>query len=116
MKGDYYYTPVPNRVFSWMAEYKLSGVEIRLLLHIIRCTRGWIQSGGGRKKRDWIAHSQFVKYCSMSDRSVTKGIQSLIDKKLIKATDSVGNDLSIPNKRKFAMRVFYELSVGKSEK
>jgi len=103
-------TPVPNRLFSDYLPI-LSAVELKALLLIIRGTLGWKDlRTGKRKERDWISNSQFVKKAGMSERSVSTAIQSLVEKKIIKATDANGDDLSDPMNRKFASRVYYGLN------
>jgi len=45
------------------------------------------------------------------DRTITPGIQSLIEKRMIEVTDSRGFSLADPKKRKFTQRIFYALKV-----
>lgn len=106
-------TPVPNTFFDKQIS-ELSGSGIRVYLKIIRNLLGWRNENGQVKQRDWISHSQFEK-TGLSNRSVTNGIEELINMKLIKATDYVGNDLSNPINRKKAKRVYYSLPLENSE-
>jgi len=115
MKTLHNTTPVPNQVFSRIPE--LSGVELKCLLLIIRNTLGWIdQHTGERKVRDWIANSVFASKTGISDRSVSKAIESLIEKKIIKVTGYGGAELNDPQQRKFTNRIFYQLNLDNSEK
>ena len=76
---------------------------------------GWRDENGNVKQKDWIAHSQFEK-TGLSNRSVTNGIQELLDQNLIKVTDYLNNDLTDPFKRKKAKRVYYSLILQNQEK
>lgn len=107
-------TPVPNLFFDKQIG-GLSGSAIRVYLKIIRNLLGWRDEQGRVKERDWISHSQFEK-TGLSNRSVTNGIQELLEQKRIKVSDYLGNDLSDPNKRKNAKRVYYALQLENSEK
>lgn len=109
-----YTTAVPNIFFDKQIG-ELSGSAIRVYLKIVRNLLGWRDEQGNVKKRDWISHSQFEK-TGLSNRSVTNGIQELLEKQLIQATDYIGNDLSNPKERKHAQRVYYSLILEKSGK
>lgn len=100
-------TPVPNAFFDSNLE-SLSGSAVRVYLKIVRNLLGWRDENGNVKKRDWIAHSQFEK-TGLSNRSVTSGIQELLDHGLIGVTDDYLNNLSDPLRRKKAKRVYYSL-------
>ncbi|WP_452597565.1 hypothetical protein [Pontimicrobium sp. MEBiC01747] len=107
-------TPVPNVFFDkYIAT--LSGSALRVYLKIVRNVLGWRDENGKIKERDWISHSQFEK-TGISNRSVTNGIQELLDKALIQVTDYVGNDLINPVQRKNAKRVYYALVLDNQEK
>lgn len=107
-------TPVPNAFFDAQIG-GLSGSAIRVYLKIIRNLLGWRDENRNVKQKDWISHSQFEK-AGLSNRSVTNGIQELLDKKLIKVTDYLNNDLTDPFTRKKAKRVYYSLVLDNSEK
>jgi len=107
-------TPVPNMLFDKRIG-DLSGSALRVYLKIIRNVLGWRDEQGNVKHRDWISHSQFEK-TGLSNRSVTNGIQELLDKNLIQVTDYIGNDLKDPVKRKTAKRVYYSPVLENSEK
>ncbi len=103
-------TPVPNGIFEQMKT--LTGTELKALLLIIRSTVGWRDSAtGNRKKRDWIAHRQFVERAGISDRSVTSAIQGLLEKGLIEVTDRDNTPLNHPKDRQRCPQVFYGLTV-----
>jgi hypothetical protein len=107
-------TPVPNVFFDTQIQH-LSGSAIRVYLKIIRNVLGWRDENGRPKSKDWIAHSQFEK-TGLSNRSVTNGVQELLDNKLIQVTDSLNNDLTDPFTRKKAKRVYYALILKNHEK
>lgn len=107
-------TPVPNIFFdNYISD--LSGSAIRVYLKVVRNLLGWRDENGRVKQRDWIAHSQFEK-TGLSNRSVTNGIQELLNLKLIKVSDYLDNDLTDPFKRKKAKRVYYSLVFENHEK
>ncbi len=101
-------TPVPNIFFDEIIG-TLSGSAIRVYLKIVRTTYGWRDANGNVKQRDWISHSQFEKY-GVSNRSVTNGVQELLDRHLIIVTDQYSNNLRSPHLRKQAKKVYYALN------
>lgn len=107
-------TPVPNELFDKQIG-KLSGSALRVYLKIIRNVLGWRDKQGEIKKRDWISHSQFEK-TGLSNRSVTNGIQELLDQNLIHVTDQLGNNLVDPTRRKIAKRIYYSPTLENPEK
>ena len=107
-------TPVPNVFFDAQIG-KLSGSAVRVYLKIVRNLLGWRDENGNVKKKDWIAHSQFEK-AGLSNRSVTNGIQELLNENLIQVTDYLNNDLTDPFQRKKAKRVYYALLLENQEK
>ena len=106
-------TPVPNAFFDTQLE-NLSGSAVRVYLKIMRNLLGWRDENGNVKKRDWIAHSQFEK-TGLSNRSVTSGVQELLDHGLIGVSDDYLNNLNDPLKRKKAKRVYYSLVLENTE-
>ena len=107
-------TPVPNLFFDKQIG-NLSGSAMRVYLKIIRNLLGWRDENGNVKQRDWIAHSQFEK-TGLSNRSVTNGIQELLEHQLIIVSDYLNNDLTDPLRRKKAKRVYYSLVLENPEK
>lgn len=98
-------TPVPNLFFDGQMA-GLSASAVRVYLKIVRNTWGWRDRDGRVKRRDWISHSQFLKV-GVSSRSVTKAVEELLERGLIRITDDHGNSLSDPKKRKLAKRLYY---------
>jgi len=108
-------TAIPNAFLDHQVS-ELSGSAIRIYLKIVRNLLGWRNENGEVKIRDWIAHSQFEKATGLSNRSITIGVQELLDKQLITVTDHIGNDLEAPERRKRAKRVYYSLVLDNVEK
>ena len=100
-------TMIPNKVFSLIPQLKPSSVII--LLIIIRQTLGWYdQKTKKRKVRDWISYKQFNKKTDLSIKTISQSINILIERKLIKATDYYGNELSSSKLRKGKVRIYYQ--------
>jgi len=99
-------TQIPNVFFDFHIP-KLSGSEIKILLIIVRQTYGWIAQNGKRKKRDRISYSQFETKTGISRRVISHSIQSLIDKKLIRASEFGGKVLLLPSERKGKNCIYY---------
>jgi hypothetical protein len=110
---DYYActTQVPNALFDqWMRDLTLS--ELKLLLLVIRMTRGWVIAGSRRRKvRDWLSSSRILALTGLSDRAITTATGSLISRGLLVVTDAKGNDLSDPRRRQGCMHLYYGLPV-----
>lgn len=102
-------TFVPNEVFD---EYlrELKGIELKLLLIIIRQTIGWKDKNGGRKESDWIASSQLISKTGSSTRAITSATDALVSRKLIDVFSDAGEVLDTPEKRKGKKRLYYRLA------
>lgn len=100
-------TQVPNFLFDKHLK-ELTEAELKIYLITIRQTLGWFDSATGkRKNRDRITHNQFKQKTGLSNRIISKTIQSLSVKKLIQVTDFEGKELSEPLKRKGKPYLFY---------
>lgn len=77
------HTQVPNDLFDDLLR-ELTGSELRIVLIILRKTRGW------HKETDKISYSQIQQLTGLSRASVSKGISSLAERRLI-AIDKAGN-------------------------
>lgn len=110
---DYYpcTTQVPNALFDqWMRTLTLA--ELKLLLLVIRMTRGWVIPGSGRRKvRDWLSSSRIVALTGLSERAITSATSSLIERGLLVVFDQEGNALAQARQRQGRMRLFYGLAV-----
>lgn len=107
-------TQVPNILLDeWMP--RLSDVELRLLLIVVRQTLGWIEDPEKktRKTEDWISGSQLVAKSGRSRKHISKGMKALIeDHQLVIAVDSKGRLLDTADKRKAKFgKIFYRLNV-----
>jgi len=101
-------TAVPNVLFDrYLAE--LSSSEIKILMVVIRQTLGWRDKEGNPKKRDWISQSQFEKKTSLSRKTISQNLDTLIVEGIIQATDYSGNPLIQAEQRKGKSRIFYAL-------
>lgn len=100
-------TQVSNSLFDkYLAVLKPS--EVLVLLVIIRQTIGWYNpKTKQRKYRDWISSKQFQKKTGLSNKAVSKAIHTLINKKLIEATNRKKDMLDTPQKRKGNPCTFY---------
>ena len=99
-------TQVPNELFDIHLP-ELSFSELKIVLHIIRKTYGWVLKNGKRKQRDRITYNQFHTATKISLRAIPDTIQYLILKHLIRVTDYQGNLLHTPEKRKGKVRIYY---------
>jgi hypothetical protein len=100
-------TQVPNFLFDTHLR-ELTEAELKVLLITIRQTLGWFDSATGkRKERDRITHSQFRLKTGLSNRIISKTINSLSVKKLIQVTDFNGKELHEPKDRRGKPYLFY---------
>ena len=100
-------TQVPNLLFDKHLR-ELTEAELKILLVTIRQTFGWHDSTTGKRKlRDRITRNQFSQKTGLSNRIISKTIQSLSVKKLILVTDFNGNELEQPKDRKGKPYLFY---------
>ena len=100
-------TQVPNFLFDTHLR-ELTEAELKIFLVTIRQTLGWFDSATGkRKSRDRITHSQFKQKTGLSNRIISKTIQSLSVKKLIQVTNFEGKELHQPKDRKGKPYLFY---------
>lgn len=107
-------TQVPNVILdAWMP--RLSDVELRLLLIVVRQTLGWIEDPElkTRKTEDWISSSQLVEKSGRSRKRVSKAMKELIEvHQLVIAVDSKGRALDTAEKRRAKFgKIFYRLNV-----
>ena len=101
------FTPTPNILFDQLLK-EISYSELKVLLVIIRQTNGWvIKKTKKRKTRDRITYNQFSIKTGLSRRIISKTINSLSQKQLIRITDFSGNLLNDPQKRKGKTHIYY---------
>jgi hypothetical protein len=100
-------TQVPNFLFDTHLR-ELTEAELKIYLVTIRQTLGWFDSATGkRKSRDRITHNQFKQKTGLSNRIISKTIQSLSVKKLIQVTNYEGKELDQPKERRGKPYLFY---------
>ena len=100
-------TQVPNFLFDTHLR-ELTEAELKIFLVTVRQTLGWFDSATGQRKvRDRITHSQFKQKTGLSNRAISKTIQSLSVKKLIQITNFEGKELHQPKDRKGKAYLFY---------
>jgi biotin operon repressor len=100
-------TSVPNHVLDkYLPE--LNGVELKLLLVIIRQTLGWWdKKSNAPKQRDWISGSQLKQKTGCSSKAIGSATQSLINKNLIEVTNDKGFHLRTPEDRRGISHLYY---------
>ena len=110
---DYYSrtTQVPNALFDqWMRDLTLA--ELKLLLLVVRMTRGWVVHPSGlRRSRDWLSCSRIMALTGLSDRAITTATGSLIARGLLVVTDARGSLLAAPHERRGRTRLYYGLAM-----
>lgn len=103
-------TQVPNFIFDTYLPL-LTESELKTLLIIIRQTSGWKDRyTGERKTRDRISHAQFCVKTGLSKRIVSKTIQTLLSKELIRITDYRGFELKQASARKGKTHLYYGIA------
>lgn len=105
------FTQVPNLVLDqWMP--RLTDVELRVLLVVIRQTLGWEEDAktGRRKEVDWISRSQLMLKTGRSIKHISNAVKSLIEvHHIVEACDEKGRSLETAQKRshRIGNKVFY---------
>lgn len=87
--------------------------EWRVLLVILRQTRGWVAADGhaGRKDRDWISMGQFARKTGLHRDSIGRAVESLVRLGLIRVESEEGTLLNTPALRKrYGVRLYYRLA------
>jgi hypothetical protein len=103
-------TQVPNVILDTHLP-NLTESELKVLLIIIRQTFGWLDKRTGQRKlKDRISASQFRRKTGLSQRILTKTIQTLLQKKLITITDQSGAKLHQPRERQGKSHLYYSFA------
>lgn len=95
-----HYTPISNILFDTFLP-TLTSSELKILLIVLRQSSGW------RKERDRMTGSQLENKTGLSRRIIASGIQSLIDKRLLIASDFHKNTLNKPVERKGKTHIYF---------
>ena len=103
--------PIPNRLFDEILP-TLTDTELRVLLIVFRSTLGWritaLDGSSTSKERDWISHAQMQRRTGRSSTAVSRAVQSLIAKSLIRVENLRGEPLATSQIRQSHFgRVFY---------
>ena len=107
------FVPVPAACFDVLMP-ALTDTEWRILCVVLRQTLGWADPGNptGRKERDWITQSQFQKRTGKSRDALSRGVQGLIEKRLLIVENETGESMETPRKRQRAReRLYYRLTL-----
>jgi len=100
--------PFPAKLID-EAMPSLTDSEWRTLCVVVRQTLGWTDPAGGRKKRDWLSHSQLKARTGRSGSTVSLAVDGLVTRGLLDTTDRLGLRLKSPASRRKARRVYYSL-------
>jgi hypothetical protein len=103
------YTPLPNALIDvWMP--RLRDTEWRVLCVVARQTLGW-QDGSerGRKKKDWLSHSQITRRTGRASEATSRAINELCKRGLITITNEAARPLLSPSDRRRALRLYFQL-------
>jgi phage replication O-like protein O len=106
-----HFTQVPNQIFDvYLSQLTLA--ELKVLLLVIRQTRGWVYGKSKKRKvRDRITHSQFIHKTGICRKVLSHAIQSLVEDRLLLVTGYDGQILDTPEKRKGRQYLLYELTI-----
>lgn len=105
------FTQVPNQLFDEFLS-RLTAAELKVLLLVIRQTRGWVYGKSKKRKvRDRITHNQFIKKTGICRKVISPTIQSLVEYGLLKVTGYNGQTLDTPEKRKGKQWLLYEFTL-----
>lgn len=88
---------IENSLLEKFATMNLSGSEWKMIFLIIRKTMGY------NKEKDWIALSQFEKYCRLNKSQSSKILLSLIRKQIICRDEDYHYTLNIEEKNKWCI-------------
>lgn len=100
-------TQVPNDILDEHLPH-LKPSEVLVLLIIVRQTLGWVNKNGKRKVRDWISQRQFIRKTGLSARTISRSIDRLIAKGMVRATDYRRTPLTNAHQRKGRTRIYYQ--------
>jgi len=102
------FTQVPNVLFDeWLT--RLSDVELRVLMVVIRQTFGWVDAPTGRRKtEDWLSQSYIMEKTGRGRARISVAIKRLVDElHLLEAVNSKGKHLDAPDRKSNFGKIFY---------
>jgi hypothetical protein len=101
-------TPVPNQILDEVMP-RIGDTELRVLMVVVRSTLGW-QEGARRKESDWLSHRQLQARTGRSSAVVSRAVDGLVKRGLIRITNEVGQELWGSQERSRSRgRLFYRL-------
>ena len=104
-------TPVPNALLDQVMPI-LRDTELRVLLVVVRQTRGWQDgpSSAQRKERDWLTQSQLMGRTGRGSGAVAHAVDALVQASLIEVQDRAGTPLkTAAERRRHLGRLYYRL-------
>lgn len=109
-------TPLPN-VFVDELLPGLTGTQTKLLLVVLRQTRGWRDPKSGQtKERDWLSQSQLMRRTGRASAALASAIDALVQRGLLVVEAEDGALLLTANeRRRERSRLFYRLGLAITE-
>lgn len=102
------WTPFPNGLLDTRMP-ALRDTEWRVLCVVVRQTLGW-KEGKGRRRRDWLSHSQLKRRTGRAGEAVSRAVDNLVRQGLLEVRDEKGHLLLTKEKRRRSMgRLSYAL-------
>lgn len=94
-------TPFPNLLIDRVMP-ELSDTEWRLLCVVCRQTLGFVSPDGtgNRRARDWLTHRQLKARTGRASEAVSRALDGLVRKDLIRVTGLDGRPLPTPAERR----------------
>jgi len=112
MKSSGGTTPFPNVLLDVFMP-RLSDSAFRVLSVVVRQTLGWSAFEGARKGEDWLSHKQLQLRTGRASEAVSRAIQELIDKGLIRLRGEEGQILSrAQDRERYRGRIYFALTTG----
>jgi len=101
-------TQTPNLLFDHLLK-ELSESQLKVLLTIIRKTMGQADPECPEKRleRAWISQKLFMLCCSLSGKSVSNAINSLVIKGYIEVTNQAEEVMHTTQQRRKTSRLYY---------
>ena len=107
------FVPLPTRLIDEVMP-ALGDTEWRVLCVVTRCTLGWVSPDGkGRKRRDWLTHSQLKRRTGRAGEAVSRAVDRLVRRGLIEVVDRKGSSIhTASERRRLRGRLYYGLSTA----
>ena len=92
-------TPFPSRLIDDVMP-GLTDTEFRVLVVIVRQTRGWMAGGGKRKEWEWLSHAQLKARTGRASAAISRAIDGLVGRGLIEVATPTGIPLATAQARR----------------